>query len=373
MAKGIKQDYSYAIDEYGTLIHIQNAHSETSYKCPSCGKLMIQRKGQKRRWHFAHKADAQCNYETYLHKIAKTRIRQTFLNSDKFLIIYNAKHICNAPCPLELEEKCDCDKEKQFDLRQWYDVCEEESEINGFVADLLFKSSQSPNRPPLLIEIAVTHKCTQEKIQSGLRIIEINIKSEDDIEYIIQNEIIEGKNSENYFSKEDNILFYNFSKSYSIEPSEEMHRYKYIFGIRKDGHFIYRQLTCSESYETIFKPEYNIIISPSPIHWPSAFYLFEKVGINNVNCGRCHFYRRNEFSFDTSAICILYKKRGTPRNPDFFFARNCSQYKPTKVDDFNEPIENIEKLIIKTYANDNGVWKFLLGKNENYLDLHLIE
>ena len=52
--------------------------------------------------------------------------------------------------------------------------------------DLLI-SSKNKSNPPILIEIWVTHKSSESKLNSKYRIIEIHIESEDDIKQIINN------------------------------------------------------------------------------------------------------------------------------------------------------------------------------------------
>jgi len=52
----------YALDKNGNRIYIAKAFSEEKYFCPICGKSLIQRKGDLRDWHFAHK-DGICQKE----------------------------------------------------------------------------------------------------------------------------------------------------------------------------------------------------------------------------------------------------------------------------------------------------------------------
>lgn len=145
--------------------------------------------GQKKRWHFKHKSGTFCNYETYLHKIAKIRIREDFLKSERFEISFNPIHECSVECPIGKGIPCRRHKYVKFDIRKYYDKCEEEeAPIEGFRADLLLTSSLFP-KEPILIEIAVSHKSTAEKIKSGYRIIEIPIESEEDIANIIDKNI----------------------------------------------------------------------------------------------------------------------------------------------------------------------------------------
>ena len=82
-----KQDYSFALDHNQCVINIKDALKGEDFYCPCCGAVMIAKQGKKNRWHFAHKGNlGNCSYETYLHKIAKARIRECFYNSLNFMI-----------------------------------------------------------------------------------------------------------------------------------------------------------------------------------------------------------------------------------------------------------------------------------------------
>lgn len=77
----------------------QLLNENEKYFCPICGELMNPHMGKVRRWHFVHKNAGNCSYESYLHKLAKIKIREAFLTSEHFLLSYNAKAICSLKCP----------------------------------------------------------------------------------------------------------------------------------------------------------------------------------------------------------------------------------------------------------------------------------
>ena len=95
MAKILSQNYSYANNSSGDLINVSTAKRNEKYFCPICGELMNPHMGKVRKWHFVHKNAGNCSYESYLHKLAKIRIRHAFLSSEHFLLSYNAKAICS--------------------------------------------------------------------------------------------------------------------------------------------------------------------------------------------------------------------------------------------------------------------------------------
>ena len=326
MERIVKQNYSYAVDASGVLVNVKQAVRDKKYFCPCCGFEMRPHMGNIRRWHFTHKAEAECSYESYLHKIAKIRIKEAFITSEKFAITYNPKHLCSKDCPFLYDEKCFKHKYVTFNLKEYYDECEEELECDGFVPDLILRSSSAPNREPVFLEIYVTHKSTEEKLKSGYRIIEIPITSEEDIYNIVETMSLKGEDSsvkQDEYSKTENIRFYNFNKKYYLNDMGSIVEPKYILIVNKDGTFKYEKVVCYEFNEKFNSPEQNLIISNFPINWNWAFLELQKRGVNITNCLRCKFYKRTMFR---DRICTLYKKYGTPKSPKISEARKCSRY-----------------------------------------------
>ena len=96
--------------------------------------------------------------------MAKKLIKEKFENSEKFEISYPITYICQETnCQFKSTPCEDRSQVCKYDLKQYYDTCTEETEINGFIADLLLTNSKSPNAAPILIEICVTHACEDEK------------------------------------------------------------------------------------------------------------------------------------------------------------------------------------------------------------------
>jgi len=157
--------------------------------------------GNKREHHFRHKGDT-CSYESYLHKIAKLLVAKKFDESKSFVVEYPISRFCEKiDCPLR-SKQCENNQKRlsKIDLRKEYDKCEVEGIYNGFRADVMLSSSDNPDKLPLFLEIFVSHECSKEKIDSGIPIIEVSIKSEDEID--------------NYLNgfPDDGIKFYNFNK-----------------------------------------------------------------------------------------------------------------------------------------------------------------
>lgn len=213
--------YRSAFDEIGNLVDINDVSNEDrkhEYHCISCGKQLVPRLGDIRRHHFYHKEDTVCKGETYLHELAKLRLKEKFDKSDHFYISYNAEVGCNQKCYAD----CKVNEKITEDLKLDYDTATIEKSVNEYEsskkyrADVLLTNSKDESKPPILLEIWVTSECKQEKKESDLRIIEFHIKEENEINSLYENEIIEeteGKISFHSFCQKKNLS----SEDYSSE------------------------------------------------------------------------------------------------------------------------------------------------------------
>lgn len=65
--------YEYAKNECDVFTHIDDAVKGHCYSCIECGEPLIIKDGSKKRKHFAHKNNSNCDGESYIHKIWKKR------------------------------------------------------------------------------------------------------------------------------------------------------------------------------------------------------------------------------------------------------------------------------------------------------------
>lgn len=238
--KGMGVKYGYCLDENGRLVHIKSVTDAKRrvhrYRCLQCGQEMIANLGEKKAWYFSHKADTACDGESYLHKLAKRRIREKFMNEESFPIIFKRDFHCEnrGNCPYYREWGClEHDGTERHDLKYWearplYDSCLEEVSYGEFRPDLLLKCSTKPDVPPIFVEIYKTHQSSEEKVNSKYRIIETKkIESEADIDDIIARGFVEGENCTlwNFHPKRaidkskiripvDRFILYNSGKAY---------------------------------------------------------------------------------------------------------------------------------------------------------------
>ena len=152
--------YEFAKSE-NEIIHINEAIKEKKYHCIECKRELIPCQGEIREYHFKHKRESNCNKESYLHKTAKNIIYEKIKNNQNFVIEY--------PFIGEI---------KKFNLKD-FDI-EIEKKDHEFIPDLNLKKENKK----IYIEINVTHKIEQNKINSKIPIIEINIKDQNDLKIL---------------------------------------------------------------------------------------------------------------------------------------------------------------------------------------------
>ena len=165
--------YTYAFNENNSIVTIDDAIKSEVYFCPHCKDMMIVKDGVIKVKHFAHKKrNLTCNYESYLHSLAKKRIEEWFNSDRPFNILINNKDKCERfeNCIWNHDEilssvYCEKDHESVWDLKQYYDVISLEKSYKGFRADLLLTDSQNIHEP-IFIEICVSHECEKKKIES---------------------------------------------------------------------------------------------------------------------------------------------------------------------------------------------------------------
>ena len=195
--------YNWAVDESGNLVSIDEALVKRGeYLCLNCEGDLIIKNGDIRRAHFAHKTDI-CNEETYLHMLAKRKFYTHYLKCLED----------NKPFNIELQQYIECDritdpdelhcatygpssKSYLYDLTKYYKEVYLETKYNEFIPDILLKSKKDV----IFVEIAVTHKCSKEKIASGIKIIEINIPDDRHIASVTHQPMRLGTGNSYHFS-----------------------------------------------------------------------------------------------------------------------------------------------------------------------------
>ena len=182
--------YRFAKNENGVLFNIENITPDirkvNKFFCIGCGHPMRAGLGNKKEHYFAHnsaESERLCNPETYLHKLGKRLFIDLYNKHNKegtpFLIGIKHPGKCEKNfCPYGLDKPCSIDFDDHLSLLPKYCHCFEEEWDERFKPDVLLLD-ESGSR--LYIEIAVTHPCSAEKLDSKIPIIEFHIHSEDDL------------------------------------------------------------------------------------------------------------------------------------------------------------------------------------------------
>ena len=209
---------TYALNATGKLVYIdevQNGNKCCCF-CPACKEpLIAKNQGFKRMHHFSHQSGTECDYamESMLHLLAKEKIREAFLLKTEFWIEFEYKSFCSQQNECKFTRYSDCYESKRlrFDIKQYYDSCEQEKpyDYTNRRSDLKIFSSTHNNREPIYLEFTVTHASDLKKLHSGNKIIEIRINSEKDIINIVENGILEP----NYY----NICEYNDNNEINLQ------------------------------------------------------------------------------------------------------------------------------------------------------------
>ena len=68
----------------------KEGRKSSTYICIGCGHEMVACLGEVRKHYFRHKNNENCSNETYLHNLAKRKIKDIFEQNEQFYIYYNA-------------------------------------------------------------------------------------------------------------------------------------------------------------------------------------------------------------------------------------------------------------------------------------------
>lgn len=336
----------FALDMNGSLIEIHRVNEGQQYFCPHCHKEMISKCGKIRQWHFAHKTD-KCSYDKYLHSIAEMMIKDWFNKNESIMLIMDAWEKCNMYDECKFRHEYDCKRKatKQINLKKYYSICEKEQGFGGFVADLLCKNPQRLD-DPIFIEILVTHECSQEKKNSGIRIIEIEIQSEEDILNIVHSsQIAEG----------DTVHLYNFNPKDTLVTDIGLPFLKYVLFRSKKSYVDIFNYTC-RNYDQHRRGIYEISMPLDKCgHFSKSLYVIgkAKAHVEGYLPKDCQLCKWKSVDLSGGSFCKLYKKCGNPKYCKDNNAAQCSMFR----EDWG--IINRAKSDFNEYAKNNpiDIWK----------------
>jgi len=235
--------------------------------CPQCHSVLIAHKGKKNIHHFKHYNSKECEkgYQTSLHLLAKE-------------IISNEKCILIPPVSYSFNYK-----NKFIDIPETevkIDRVELETKTGDIIPDIVLYHGKHI----LLVEIYVTHKINEEKLNKikslGLSTIEIDLSKTDreisyeDLRNILINNCSEKQWIFNKFVNDNVEKLYNVSKTYPVTERKLKSYNYYVYHIdncpkeAKNYHgnpYANVELDCYECEYFIEDDTYNPLYEPESI------------------------------------------------------------------------------------------------------------
>ncbi len=278
----------YGINEQGKLIDIKDVIKKSSekYFCINCSENLVPKKGEKKAHHFSHKNETDCNFETYLHALSKKmffdKYNECLQLKKPFFLKYPTKRMCISCRDINIE--CELKPELNlYDLTKRFDIISIEKYDENFIPDIKLASSKFGD--VIFIEFAVTHRSELNKLKSGVRIMEFDINSESDLNFLLQEEIQFDQTNADFH----NFIFQNKEDNY-VQKSD-CNKLFQIFSIYKDGEALIRKLKMSEialemENENSIVHEVDIIKTLSLTD--SYIKLIKKYSRKGTNIRNCH-------------------------------------------------------------------------------------
>jgi hypothetical protein len=346
--------YQYAKDINEKLIDIVSLNEgnrvNSKFLCIGCGNELIARFGKIKVHHFAHKKVVTCSGETYLHLLGKQLFFDNYtecLNTQMpFTIELYKKRTCNH-YEKELGMNCNLPKiTTKYDLTRYFDKISIETKEGSFIADIMLTSKNGKDK--VFVEIAVTHISSVEKLNSGYRIIELEIENEEDFEPI----------KRKYFTvKNSKIKFENFKTieengSLCLGNCQKDHN---IFTIDKDGRCLLKQRNLNQINNQLATEKDKIVkyeISKDfgynyPEIYKNRVATFSQQNFKVKNCFICRYHGENnswKYFEDTTDVPIFCK----------FLKIKCNSNKAVACEYFKLEKSKVQEIItsFKEYYTD---------------------
>lgn len=350
--------YTYALNEDNSIVTINVAIKGEAYFCPHCKAIMIVKDGGIKIKHFAHKErNPSCSYESYLHSLAKKRIEEWFNSDRPILISLKNKLKCHIfdECIWSKSGSFSCEKNvysSYHSLKQYYSKITPDGIYKGVQTNLLVSSNLGVNEP-IFIEICMNHSRRAEMANSKIRVIDISINTESELESIINSGLLQ---------EGTKILFHNFKRKTEVSnkiEGEQLCKFVLYESMRK-AELIY-QIHCKafaqrHSYallEITFNSKDPVFSSISPFifGWAVTNHLLSNVR----NCILCkHYFPNRRF---VNSFCSLHKTLNVDNSDGTDRAMECNEY---QIDDIIEKtyipkIRYVAYNIWKKGMDDKGI------------------
>ena len=301
--------------------------------------------------------------DRYLHNYAELRLKERFDESQEtgcFPIQYYVIEKCPSEVSCKQKKFFKCNgspkvKLKTLNLRDKYDTCTLEKGIGKYIADLIFSNSKNRSVKPLVIEVFVTHKCSEEKQNSDIPIIEIKIEKKEDAESnIVENAgaiMNEFHISAPVIPAVPQISFYGFNRKAFFNNFLQLETFKLF---RKGNEMVsdYNSISCNEN--SIFSDNDCVLSLSAPKGvldgdiCTIGMAIAHQRGLSIRNCEICE--RRSKTKLISCIAGRLnsdneFDKRNWAPNCDFY---SISEHKINKI------IQNLKNKNIYLWVDDNS-------------------
>lgn len=337
--------YRYGMNSSGVIVTADSLAGtviDDTFTCLGCEQPLIARvNGKVQRPHFGHKPRVECSGETYLHRLAKRvfqEVYETCLETgEPFTIAFSTPRICSKFQSLT-GQYCDLGEDQhEYDLTQYYTDLRVETRDGQFIPDVSLHSQKRPDEL-IYIEIAVSHFLSEAKENSAKRIIEIPIRTEEDIEVIWAARLTPENASFRGFFPEVRAVpdaecqctnarlfaFYVFEsgKAYIDEgPLERLHSKVQNLGAK----LAYVNIITHDRYGNAV----DAFDRSRGYLFRSQIELAYKREVPIKNCYLCRYHGNHwNASSDKSIFCKTYKKPCQSNQ-----AAECDRYRPIPVDE----------------------------------------
>lgn len=342
--------HRYAIDQGEQLIDVHNLDRAsvpegTIFKCIGCGGDQVACLGKIRQNYFKHKNNTlSCADETYLHQLAKRVFFDEYtkcLKTNKpFYLVRIENFICDHYEHL-YGFTCSHLLHTDHDLTKYFDKIFIEKQHDGFIADILL---QSDKNGVLFVEFAVTHRCEEEKRNSGIRILEYVLSEEKDIGPIKAHKIR---------SDNSNIQLSNFKSRVQKKSvcNGNCDKIINVFLVSRSQKAILHEIkVCADLKSQIRgNPPHVEILGLKRGNKQSQTLLFirkvREAHFNNVPVKNCYICKYHGLDGVENAVFCKLKKLSTSSNT----AADCRQYSPMK---------SLEECKVLDVQNEEAARKF---------------
>lgn len=322
----------------------KESRKSSKFTCLGCGHEMVAVLGEVREHHFRHKNNENCSNETYLHNLAKKRIKEIFDSNEHFHVLYAAANSCEHfdSCPFH---RCKKEFKWPLDLKEYFDTCEIEKGCGGFRPDILLTHSEHPNRK-LFIEINVNHPCSDEKLNSGSRIVEIDVVSEQTIIYPFD----EGF---------EHFHFFNFDFKREITPNITIDRFSLIAIDVKNTDSKQDTINCFDYNEHLPNADFDIIIKKKHEQISLESLGLAQTILHGTSVRHCDYCSNRFQCYISIPVKLKHKKTGKIvdgyRKEYIYKKKDVNKWAQAKDCKFFQQDFRVANDIIRNYGRNNYI------------------